>query len=71
MLENENKFIFRDKWEASVNGYLYYPLPEVKEHLGYFLLSARLRGYVASILIVGKGVRNSSPSSTISETAPR
>ena len=63
--------LFLETREASVNGYLYYPFPEIKEHLGYFLLSGRLRDCVASTLIVGKGVRSSSPSSTISETAPR
>lgn len=54
-------------------GYLYYPLSEVNEHehLGYFLLSQRLRGCIASILIIREGARNSNHSSTISETAPR
>lgn len=39
-----------------MNGYLYYPLSEVQEHLGYFLLSQILRGCVASILIVAERV---------------
>lgn len=57
MSENQNKFIFRDTRKASISGYLYYPLSEVNEHLGYFLLSQRLRGCLASILVIREGAR--------------
>lgn len=71
MLENYNKFTTGDIRKASMCGYLYYPLSEVNEHLGYFLLPQRLRGSVASILIIRESARNSSHSSAISETALR